>query len=44
MRSGELYYVFKPREEPLSWSHVRGFYQPEELWRRCRQFLEQACS
>jgi hypothetical protein len=24
LRSGELYYVFKPREEPLPWSHVRG--------------------
>ena len=44
LRSGELYYVFKPREEPLPWSHVRGFYQPEELWRRYRQFLEHACS
>jgi len=43
LKSGALDYVFKPRDEPLPWSHIRGFYQPEELRRRYRQFLEQAC-
>jgi Fe-S oxidoreductase len=43
LRSGELNYVFKSRDEPLPWSHVRGFYPPEELRRRYHSFLEKAC-
>ncbi len=44
LRAGELDYVFKPRVEPLPWSHVRGFYTPSQLRKIYEAFLEVACS
>jgi radical SAM superfamily enzyme YgiQ (UPF0313 family) len=44
LRAGELDYVFKPREEPLPWSHVRGFYTPSQLRKMYEAFLEATCS
>ncbi|AFA38787.1 Fe-S oxidoreductase [Pyrobaculum oguniense TE7] len=44
LRRGELDYVFKPREHPLPWEHVRGFYQPGELRKRYEKFLEETCA
>lgn len=43
LRVGELDYVFKPREEPLPWSHVHGFYTPSQLRKIYEAFLEAAC-
>ncbi|MGC9049660.1 B12-binding domain-containing radical SAM protein [Pyrobaculum sp.] len=44
LRAGELDYVFKPRVEPLPWSHVRGFYAPSQLRKMYEAFLEATCS
>ncbi|MEM1597917.1 MAG: radical SAM protein [Pyrobaculum sp.] len=44
LRRGEFNYVFKKREEPLPWSHVRGFYTPSQLWEMYTRFLKTACS
>jgi hypothetical protein len=43
LREGLFDYVFKPREDPLPWSHIKAFYPPEELRRRYLKYLEEAC-
>ena len=43
LREGLFDYVFKPREDPLPWGHVKAFYPPEELRRRYLKYLEEAC-
>jgi len=43
LKAGALSYVFRPREEPLPWSHVKGFYAAEELRQRYRRYVEAAC-
>jgi len=44
LKAGALSYVFRPREEPLPWSHVKGFYAAEELRQRYRRYVEAACN
>ena len=43
LKEGLFDYVFKPREDPLPWSHIKAFYPPEELRRRYQKYLEEAC-
>jgi radical SAM superfamily enzyme YgiQ (UPF0313 family) len=43
LREGLFDYIFKPREDPLPWGHVKAFYPPEELRRRYLKYLEEAC-
>lgn len=43
LKRGVFNYVFSPRDDPLPWGHIEGFYSHSELKRRYLEYLETAC-
>lgn len=43
LKNGALDYVFKPRDDPLPWGHVEGFFSSQQLKSMYEAFLKTAC-